>query len=95
MKIGKFKEWWWVFLCQLFLFFFYCFAIEGKRKELSSLAYELTKKEKEKEMALMEKEDLELQINSQDDPSWIEMLLIRDLGVVPEGWLKVHFSSSK
>ena len=37
------------------------------------------------------KGNLELQIASQNDPAWIEMVLIRELGVVPEGFLKVHF----
>lgn len=41
--------------------------------------------------ALQNKEDLQLRIASQNDPAWIEMVLIRELGVVPEGFLKVHF----
>jgi hypothetical protein len=37
--------------------------------------------------------DLEDRIASQNDPGWIEMVLIRELGVVPEGFLKVHFTN--
>lgn len=50
--------------------------------------------EKERYLALLEKEHLQLKIASFDDPAWIEMILMRDLGVVPEGYLKVHFKSS-
>jgi len=43
-------------------------------------------------MVAMEKnEDYHLRLASQSDPAWIEMILMRDLGVVPEGFLKVHF----
>jgi hypothetical protein len=49
--------------------------------------------QKEKCAALQNRELLQLQIVSQSDPSWIEMILMRDLGVVPEGWLKVHFKA--
>ncbi|MDE3047241.1 MAG: hypothetical protein KGI83_02705 [Verrucomicrobiota bacterium] len=47
--------------------------------------------ENEKAQVLQIKEDLQLRIASQNDPAWIEMVLIRELGVVPEGFLKVHF----
>jgi hypothetical protein len=47
--------------------------------------------EMEKLKAVETREDLELRIASQNDPAWIEMVLVRDLGVVPEGFLKVHF----
>jgi hypothetical protein len=32
-----------------------------------------------------------LAIASQNDPAWIEMVLLREIGVVPAGFLKVHF----
>ena len=41
--------------------------------------------------ALKEKEDLALTLASQSDPAWIELVLLRQMGVVPEGFLKVHF----
>ncbi|MCX6988423.1 MAG: hypothetical protein NTZ52_02820 [Chlamydiae bacterium] len=36
-------------------------------------------------------EDLTLQIHSQNDPNWIELTLKKQLGVVPEGQMKVYF----
>lgn len=47
--------------------------------------------ESERNLALELKSDLALRIQSQSDPAWVELVLMRDLGVVPEGWLKVHF----
>ncbi|MBI3901094.1 MAG: hypothetical protein HY324_02960 [Chlamydiia bacterium] len=93
MNKKDWREWWWVAL-SLFLFvLFYPWAMQGKKKEIERLSCQLQEKEIEKRVALIEHEELQLQIHSQNDPSWIEMLLIRDLGMVPEGWLKVHFRS--
>ena len=47
--------------------------------------------EKEKALALVEQEELLLQIQSQSDPAWVEMVLKRNLGLVPEGQTKVYF----
>lgn len=33
------------------------------------------------------------QINSQSDPSWIEMVLKKELGMVPEDQIKIYFPS--
>jgi hypothetical protein len=48
--------------------------------------------EEEKKRALAIQEDLLLQINSQSDPAWVELTLMKVLGVVPEGYKKVYFS---
>lgn len=34
---------------------------------------------------------LKRQIKSQNDPAWIELILKRDLGLVPEGQIKIYF----
>lgn len=36
-------------------------------------------------------EDLLLQINSQSDPAWVELILMKGLGLVPEGQTKAVF----
>ncbi|HLB53179.1 MAG TPA: hypothetical protein VJK48_05690 [Chlamydiales bacterium] len=95
MKSFSFREWWWVALSLFCLFFFYPIAMQSKKKEMERLSFQLQEKKVEKLSVLAEREDLQLQINSQNDPNWIEMLLIRDLGMVPEGWLKVHFISKR
>ena len=47
--------------------------------------------EKEKAIAMAEQQELILQIESQADPAWVEMVLKRNLGLVPEGQVKVYF----
>ena len=47
----------------------------------------------EKEIVMQERDELQLQVDSQDDPAWIEMLLKQKLGVVPEGQTKVYFTN--
>lgn len=40
---------------------------------------------------MAEQQELILQIESQTDPAWVEMVLKRNLGLVPEGQVKVYF----
>lgn len=82
---------WWVFLfCGLAGLTYFHFFKE-KRGAISVLRTRLEQMQGEKLQALEKREELELCLASQNDPAWIEMVLIRDLGVVPEGFLKVHF----
>ena len=48
-----------------------------------------------KEEALAIQEELKREIESQNDQSWIELVLMQKLGLVPEGQKKVHFVSKK
>ncbi len=48
----------------------------------------------QKNQALLLRERLLLQINSQSDPDWIELTLMQGLGLVPEGQTKAYFSNS-
>ncbi len=84
------RNWWVVFFCALALFTHVHFSKE-KRTSLQSLSQRLLEMEREKIQSLQNQEDLQLRLASQNDPAWIEMVLIRELGVVPEGFLKVHF----
>lgn len=69
----------------------YLQAFKQKKVAISEMSFRLEEMEKEKLLALQEKEELNLRIASEGDPAWIEMILMRELGVVPEGFLKVHF----
>lgn len=60
---------------------------------IAELQFRLSEMNKVSLLADQEKEELSLQIASQSDPAWIEMVLLREVGVVPEGFLKVHFAS--
>lgn len=46
-------------------------------------------------MAENEQEELKLQVLSQSDPAWIELSLIKGLGLVPEGYTKIYFEEDK
>ena len=85
------KKNWWAFPFLSLLSVFYFHFYNQKKTAVKDLSFRLEKMEKQRMLALNTQEDLALRIASQDDPAWIEMILIRDLGVVPEGFLKVHF----
>lgn len=89
--ISRWRSWWWVALVCFLSFFVYFQAIKEKKRSIAELSSRIDQLQKEKAYAKELKEELLLAVSSQDDPAWIEMILMRDLGVVPEGWLKVHF----
>lgn len=49
---------------------------------------------KQKKQALELQYQLTKQINSQSDPAWLELILKKTLGVVPEGQIKIYFEPS-
>lgn len=78
----------------LFLLACYLAYEQGMRtwsKEYSMLKKRYLEVEEEKLRLLSIQEDLLLQINSQSDPAWVELMLIKGLGLVPEGQTKVYF----
>jgi len=70
-------------------------AMDRKTKACEELASKIKELEQVRQSALEEREDLALQINSQNDESWIEMVLKKRLGVVPEGQMKVYFKNDR
>jgi hypothetical protein len=84
------QGWWVVAFCTVIGAAHFHFMKE-KNNAVRVLASRLEEMQHDKWQALQKREDLELRIASQNDPAWIEMILMRDLGVVPEGFLKVHF----
>ncbi len=91
--VGSFwlRSWWVAAVCLLTAIVYFQ-AFKEKNGSVKELRFRLEEMEKEKALALQEKEELHLRIASQNDPAWIELILMRDLGVVPEGFLKVHFT---
>lgn len=85
------RQSWWVIVFCTATGFAHCHFLKEKKETLQLLGARLQEMEVEKVQALEKRQELELCIASQNDPAWIEMILIRDLGVVPEGFLKVHF----
>jgi hypothetical protein len=82
---------WWVIA-----FLLACSVIyEQGLKKRDILYQQLTEQwlslQKEKEETLRHQQNLQLQINSQSDLAWVELTLMKGLGLVPEGQQKVYF----
>jgi hypothetical protein len=82
---------WWVIA---FVIFFTIIYEQGLKKR-DHLYQQLTEQSiallSEKEQALRHKQNLQLQMNSQSDLAWIELTLMKELGLVPEGQQKIYF----
>ena len=72
-------------------FFTYAHAAKKKTETHKVLVERLRELEIAKEVAVAEKGRLELEIHSQSDPLWIQLSLMKGLGLVPEGQKKVLF----
>jgi hypothetical protein len=84
------KTWWVAAFCGVALLAF-GHAMKNRTAAIAELRFRLSEAEKISLLATQEKEELAQQIASQSDPAWIELVLLREVGVVPEGFLKVHF----
>lgn len=71
---------------------FYEQQLRKRNNQFTLLQKNLVELQKQKFDMLALQEDLLLQINSQSDPEWVELTLMRGLGLVPEGYTKVYFS---
>ncbi len=85
------QRYWWVIAFASLCGVLYLHAMREKNIIYLEMAGRLQTLEKEKALAIAEQEELNLQIQSQTDPAWIEMVLRRNLGMVPEGQTKVYF----
>jgi hypothetical protein len=82
---------WWVILFFLLAFFLFDQAMQKRSAEEKKLAEKLTRLQEEAKSSLLEREELKLELASQEDPAWIELVLIEKLGLVPEGQTKIYF----
>ena len=82
---------WWVIAFMALCGVLYLHGVRQKNLTYREMSGRLQVLEKEKLLALAEQEELFLQIQSQSDPAWVEMILKRNLGLVPEGQTKVYF----
>ncbi len=73
----------------------YHYGAKAKNQAIERLQEELSCLEEQKQRAASLKEELQCRIASRQDPDWIEMVLMKQLGLVPEGYMKVHFTSPK
>lgn len=66
-------------------------ALKKEKNEYEKLKTMRISLEEQIKEALQNKEVLTQEINSQSDPSWIELTLMKKLGLVPEGQKKIFF----
>ena len=82
---------WWVIAFIALCGVLYLHGVRQKNIAYQEMTARLQKLETEKALAISEQEELLLQIQSQSDPAWVEMVLKRNLGLVPDGQTKVYF----
>lgn len=83
---------WWVVLIVIVCYATYEQAIKHADAEYTNLHQQLTALQREREQLLDMQSDLQWQVNSQSDPVWVELTLMKGLGLAPEGHTKVFFS---
>lgn len=86
------RDSWWLFLFALLCYVLYEEGLRSKNNALQALTAEYDQLQHEKAAEEAKKETLELQMSSQNDPAWVELVLMRELGLVPEGQQKVVFT---
>ena len=85
---------WLVIACSIVSFSFYETATKPLATEKKALyAQEMTLKEHIEQEQIQQKTQQKI-IKHQNDPEWIERLLIQHLGLVPEGYKKICFDNA-
>ncbi len=84
---------WWVVLFTLFCYGLYEHSGSKKSNDYMQLYTQLLNLQSEFARQVKIQEDLHLQINSQSDPDWLELTLMKGLGLVPEKQTKVFFTN--
>ena len=82
---------WWVYLFCISSFLLFNHFSNIKKEEISILENKRVFLESQRDLALAKREELQVKICSQSDPSWIEVVLMKQLGLVPDGYMKIHF----
>ena len=88
-----FMRTWWMIFFVLGCYLAYENGMRTWDKEHAKLLNSYIALTLEKELCGTIQEDLLLQINSQSDPAWVELVLMKVLGLVPEGKKKVYFEA--
>ncbi len=83
---------WWFFVFLIILYGGLSKVGQYQKQQYLGLQSKLGHLIKTREEALILHNELSAQIQSHIDPVWIEMILKKELGLVPEGYIKVHFT---
>lgn len=86
-----FLQSWWVILFAIISYMLFEQGMKVRDLEYVKLQEHHIDLERQKKEALALQEKLLLEINSQSDPAWVEMVLMKGLGLIPEGQIKVFF----
>ena len=73
----------------------YSYLIDKKNHEIVDVMQRMEMLKQENDQIYAIKKDLLLERNSQSDPMWIEQVLMKEVGLVPEGQLKIHFTKDQ
>ena len=84
---------WWVMLFILCCYFGYEQGLLKKDHDFATLQTQYSELQQKHLMAQAHQEDLLRQINSQSDPAYVELILMKGLGLTPEGQTKVLFTN--
>jgi hypothetical protein len=84
-------KYWWVALFVCVCGTIYASSMRKKEDVISLLDAQLSKLQQESVELFETQQELLLQIESQSDPAWVELTLMKGLGLVPEGQSKVYF----
>lgn len=87
-----FLQTWWVLLFGIICYMFFEQGMQARDREYVKLQKNYSDLEKQKKEALALQKKLLLEINSQSDPSWVELILMKCLGLIPEDQIKVFFN---
>ncbi len=82
---------WWLMLFTVLCIVVYDQASEQRDEEFREIGQRYLSLQQEKRDEELRQEDLLLRIHSQSDHSWIELTLMKGLGLVPKHQTKVFF----
>ena len=84
---------WWVILFGLLCYMGYEQGLRSRTQDFQTLSDQLRVLQFEMKKAAALQNNLLMQVNSQSDPGWVELTLMKGLGLVPEGHTKVLFTN--
>lgn len=90
-----FSKFWWVILYTILCYMLFEQGMKTRDREYAKLEQQFIELEKQKKEIQALQEKLLLEINSQSDPAWVELVLMKGLGLVPENQIKVFFDKAK
>lgn len=90
-----FLEYWWVVLFVVGSYVLFTQSLIRKQSEIYALQNRKSELIAKIQQANGERKNLQMQVNSQDDPYWIELTLKRCLGVVPKKQVKIFFKKEQ